>query len=152
MPQTGAWAEKEAAHRQLGKVVTVLASAARTVSSNTTFEGRWRRLFVYLDVTVLASILADKLDVYIDASPDGGTTWFNAGHFPQLAGDGSAAQHLMVLDPSAPGTSTFAVTGDAAAGAVRPWVMGNKMRARVVITNGGGTHSFTFSLFAFGQC
>jgi hypothetical protein len=95
---------------------------------------------------------ADTLDVYVDMSPDGGTTWLNAVHFTQRAGDATGvATQIAILDPSNPGTSVITTTSDAASGVTRPAVFGNAMRARWVIANSGDddqTHTFGISVFA----
>ena len=41
-----------------------------------------------LNVTAAATEVDDTLDVYIDTSYDGGTTWVNVGHFTQVLGNG----------------------------------------------------------------
>ena len=60
--------------------------------------------------------------------------------------------HVAVLDPSDPGTATFNVTSDAAAGAVRPAVHAPYLRARwAVVDSGDGNSSHTFSVVGWGQ-
>lgn len=71
-------------------VVPLVASAARTTSSN---SGNLKdtaanlplceSMAVYLSVTALD---VTELYVYIETSPDGGTTWFTAGDFKPLSG------------------------------------------------------------------
>jgi hypothetical protein len=134
---------------------TLAASAARTASATgdgVDIKGYWNKALLYFDVTDQATEVGDTLDVYVDVSPDGGTTWINAAHFTQVVGNGSASSEIAVLNAATPGTSTVVVTASAAAAAVRPMVFGNQMRARWAITDTGTDNaSFTFSVTAFVQ-
>lgn len=151
MPVSGAWAIREAAWRALGKTYVWQASAAQLVSVNTgNLEGRYKRLVVLLDKTASASIAGDTCDIFLDTSIDG-ATWLNAAHFPQILGNGASVKYWCVFDASAPGTAPIVVTSDCAVNTVRPYLMGALWRVRTVIVNGGGTHSFTYAVTAFGQ-
>lgn len=134
---------------------TLAASAARTASASEAavhVGGLWRRAELVFDVTASATDAGDTLDVYVDISPDSGTTWVNAVHFAQQAGNGAAKTEIAILDPSNPGVATINVTADAAAGAVRPSVIGRTFRARSVLVDGGGANtSHTFSVKAYIQ-
>jgi hypothetical protein len=135
-------------------VQILAASAARTAGANGTAItglGYMKRAIIILDITASATDAGDTLDVYIDVSLDG-TTWVNAVHFTQQAGNGAAAKEYAVLDPSNPGTSVVTATSDAAAGAVRPSLFGLQMRARWAIADSGnGDSSHTFSVTALIQ-
>jgi len=138
-----------------GEIVTLAASAARTVGANGTavFVGGERRRFIFLlDITVSATDAADTLDVYVDVSFEN-VTWLNAIHYTQQAGNGAAIKLFAVLDPSAPGTSVINVTSDAAASVVRPALFGAYYRARWAIVDGApgaGDQSHTFSVTGYG--
>ena len=138
-----------------GEAFTLAANAARTAGANGAAVagfGRFRRLIMLLSITASATDAGDTLDVYVDGSLDGSSTWFNVAHFPQQAGNGAAVMHVAVLDPSDPGTATFNVTSDAAAGAVRPAVYAPYLRARwAVVDSGDGNSSHTFSVVGWGQ-
>lgn len=135
--------------------VTLAALSARTVSANgttTAVPGHYRRWVFLLNVTVADTDAGDTLDVYVDVSIDGGTTWLNAVHFSQVVGTDAASKAWAVLDPSNPGTDVVAVTSDASAGKVRPALIGPHMRARWAITDAGSDDaSFTFAVTAYGQ-
>ncbi len=137
------------------KLFTLAASAARTMGANGAAldgVGHFKRFIFVLNITASATDAGDTLDVYIDWSIDGGTTWLNGGHFTQQAGNGAAAKAFMVFDPSNPGTSAIAVTSDAASGAVRPGLFGTSVRARWAIADSGnGNSSHTFSVTGFAQ-
>lgn len=137
-----------------GETITLAVSAARTANGNgnAVFIGGERRRFVVVNaITVSATEAGDTLDVYVDFSLDG-TTWYNAIHFTQQAGNGVARTEFAVLDPANPGTAVVNVTADAAAAAVRPALFGPYMRARWAIVDGGGNanSSHTFSVLVYG--
>lgn len=96
-----------------------------------------RRIGILLDVVSMGGAAGDVLDVYVDVLGPDGTTWLNAVHFPQIAGNGAAAKHFAVLDPSSPGTSTLAATSDASAGDVRPALFGSALRVRHTLVDAG---------------
>lgn len=140
---------------QQGELLTLLASAAQTVTASTSgtavfVGGERKRFIVLLDITASATEAGDTLDVYVDWSLDN-VTWFNGGHFTQQAGNGAARKEVMVFDASNPGTATFVVTSDAAAAAVRPAVFGAYLRTRftVVEANANANSSHTFSVVAY---
>jgi hypothetical protein len=134
---------------------TLLASAARTVTAGANGESfnisRLKRLLLLLTCSNADTDAGDTLDVYIDVSPDGGTTWLNAVHFTQIIGTAAASKEFAVLDASAPGTSVIAATADAAAGAVRPSLLGSHIRVRYVIVDADADGTFTFKVEGFGQ-
>jgi hypothetical protein len=140
--------------RLAGHLFTLAASAVRTSGANGSAVGGlggFRRFVFLLDITGSATEAGDTLDVYVDVSLDG-TTWFNAVHFTQQAGNGAAGKQIAVLDPSAPGTAVVAVTSDAASGAVRPAMWGPYMRARWAIADTSTSNSsHTFSLVGYAQ-
>jgi len=135
-----------------GSSMTLAASAARVASANGTsvvVGGERRRFIVVNAITASATAAGDTADIYVDFSLDG-TTWYNAVHFTQQAGNGAARTEYAVLDTSAPGTSAIDVTTDAASGAVRPALFGPYLRARwVLVDGGGGDTSHTFSVIAY---
>lgn len=102
---------------------------------------------IMLDVQSAANAAGDKLDVYIDVSPDNGTTWANLLRFPQVLGNGGAKKFWSFIAPSTGETTTFDVTTDAAAGVVRQLGTTDSLRARVVIT--GTTPSFSAQVLGF---
>jgi hypothetical protein len=135
-----------------GETITLAASAARTANGSATgvFIGGERRRFVVVNaITASATAAGDTLDVFVDFSLDN-STWYNAIHYTQQAGDGAARTEYAVLDPANPGTSVINVTADAAAAAVRPALFGPYMRARwEAVDGGGGDTSHTFSVIAY---
>jgi hypothetical protein len=134
--------------------LTLAASAARMPTAGTngtsfSCEG-FQRAIIALAYTVKATDQGDTCDVYIDISPDGGTTFWNAVHFTQALGNGTDADaEYAVLFANTPGTAVVSAAADCASGVVRPTLFGNVIRARWVIVNSGTADaSFTFSVKA----
>lgn len=140
-----------------GEQITLAASAARTSSANGTTmhiaSGRSRVVVACIIADASLTDAGDTLDVYVDLSPDGGTTWINAVHFTQRAGNASGAKtEVAVLDSASASTSVVDVTSNANSGAVRPYVFGNAIRARWAIADSGDANSsHTFGVTAFAM-
>lgn len=135
-----------------GELITLAASAARTTGANGTavFVGGERvSLAFLLDITASATAAGDTLDVYVDVSFDG-TTWINAIHFTQQAGNGAAKKEYAMLTASGQAAAVTVVTADAASGVVRPDVWGAYYRARWALVDAGGADtSHTFSVTGY---
>ncbi len=137
--------------------LTLRASAVtNTVETNalvTAVTGidRYRRLTVLLVVSAAATDAGDLLKVYIDFSPDGGTTWVNGARFADVLGTGGAKSFIATFDPTNPGTAPIDVSADCAAGAVRPGVFGNQVRVRFSTVDADADCSFTWKVVALGQ-
>ena len=93
---------------------TLVASAAYLVADHqSTFPSTPVRLpdapayAFFLNVTVAQTDASDTLDVFIETTLDGGTTYVAVGHFGQVAGnavEGVATQHYLKIvggDPEA---------------------------------------------------
>jgi len=131
---------------------TYAAAEVDAVKATKTGLGWYKQAMILLELTDAQAAAGDTLDVYIDTSPDSGTTWVNAIHFTQILGNGAnALKFWAVLDPAgAAGTSVLAATSDAAAGDVRPSMFCDRLRVRhTVVDGGGGTQSFTYAVSAF---
>ncbi len=136
-------------------IKTLRASGAQLVGTETGAEVKLQKVFkealILLDVTAAATAVDDTLDVYIDVSPDGGTTWVNVGHFTQVLGNGGTKKYVMALLADNPGASAvFDVTSDASAGATRQIGIADRLRMRgVVVDPSGADASFTYAVKAF---
>jgi len=136
--------------------LTLFASALRTAAvansagtAATPISTPWRKLIVLLDVTATAGVAGDTLDVYVDVLGPDGSTWLNAVHFTQVAGDSAAIQHYAVLDASSPAATSFDVTADCAGGVTKPYLWGPQVRGRYTLVDAGAHgQSVTFSLTA----
>lgn len=137
--------------------ITLAASTARTDTAGTNGAtikvDPWERALLLCAFTAKATDVADTCDVYVDVSPDGGTTWLNAVHFTQALGNGTdAASEYAVLYANTPGVDVVVATADADAAKVRPTLFGNALRARwIIVDSGTDNASFTFSVRAFLQ-
>lgn len=130
----------------------LVASAARTTSdastpiqiSDSVGSGKF-----LLDVTVAGSLAGDTLDVYVQTSPDGGTTWDDFIHFTQALGNGGAKKFSAAWSRDVTPTTPMGALKDAAlAAGVNQGPISRTLRVKWVIVDGSGTHSFTFSLTA----
>lgn len=97
-------------------------------------------------VDVLAELVGaagGTLDLYLQTSPDSGTTWVDAIHFPQLASGAGAIKYRATLSPHPQSTSDAPVavgTGLSPALAVDTVVQGTGFdRCRLVTVAGAGT-------------
>lgn len=139
----------------------VVLQASGTITSPGTVTGTavtglgfYKQIQVVLAVTAAALAVDDTMDVYIDTSPDGGTTWYNAIHFPQVLGNGGVKSFFATLDPAgAAGTACVNTTSDAAVNTVRPSIFTDRLRVRTVNVDGvvPGAESFTFSVKAYAK-
>ena len=138
------------------KAITLAALAARVTTALATGDSfsvaPFKRFIAVCQFTNKDTDAGDTCDVYVDFSPDNGTTWLNGVHFTQALGNGAAATEFAVLEAVSPGVAVVDATADAASGAVRPTLFGGLVRARWVIVNvGGADASFTFSVKLYCQ-
>lgn len=109
---------------------TTRASAGNDIGSQ--FDG----LNCYESLTIVAELVGatnGTLDVYVQDSPDGGTTWYDYAHFTQLAAGASAVKYSYV--PSLNDQITTIGKGASpvlASGAVRGGKWFDSMRVFVV--------------------
>lgn len=122
---------------------------ASATQAGVSFREAWREATIVLAVTSAATAVGDTFDLFIDTSPDGGTTWYNVGHFTQVLGNGGAKTFVMALRSDNPGASAVVnVTTDAAAGVTRQFGINDRLRSRSTIVNSSAP-SFTYSVKAF---
>ena len=135
------------------KIETLKASGAVAAGSVTGDAVKLQKVYqqatIVLNVTAAATEVDDTLDIYLDTSYDGGTTWVNIAHFTQVLGNGGAkefAANIINKNPAA----EIDVAADAAAGTIRALALGDRIRYRSVAVDAGGVAaSFTFGLVAF---
>lgn len=104
---------------------------------------------ILLALTDAQDDVDDTLDVYVDSSPDGGTTWVNFVHFTQILGNGSDVLTFVAISPRIGTAIEENVTSDVAAGGTpRPFI-GDRVRVRyVVVDPTGADASFDFTVTA----
>lgn len=136
---------------QAGKEIVLTASSEKTSSANGTAVanlGGFGYAEVLFDMEAADTAAGDTLDVYVDASPDGGTTWVNVVHFNQVIGTDAAGKYTAIVNTKgATGTAVGTVTGDLTTAPDIRHYLGNAMRARWVIVNVTDP-KFTFSVKA----
>ena len=140
----------------LTKSETLRASAAVAVAGTTNgtavkLQESWEQMVVVLDVTAAATDANDTLDVYVDTSFDGGTSWVNIGHFTQVLGNGGAKKFIMSFkaNPIAASNAVDFTANQAAAAALQIG-FGDQIRYRGVVVDPTGSNvSFTYSVVAF---
>lgn len=139
---------------QQGESISLFASAERVTAvansaSTSVYIGGERRRFVFVfDVTAAADAAGDTLDAYIDWSLDD-STYYNGAHFTQVLGNGGAKAFYTVFDATTGTTADADVSADQAANATVPTLFGPYVRGRYTLVDGGGTHTFTFSLLGY---
>lgn len=135
--------------------LTLLASVTNTSSANDTIVpskdfGSAVSAVLMLDVTVDESTAADKLNVYLDHSPDGGTTWDEFAHFTEHDGNVGATKYLLfwtsLVTPETEGRTP--TTGSLAENNVLQGPVGSTWRVRSVIVDDSGSASYTYSVIA----
>lgn len=133
---------------------TLLASAARTVSGNSgLLTGvRWglieAAIFEFA-LSAAATDANDTLDVFLQSSHDGGTTWDDFVHFTQAIGTGGAQKFLAkwIRDIAPEREHGAAQDGVLAASSVLQGLIGPDVRVKWVIVDPTGANaSFTFSV------
>lgn len=131
--------------------VVLFPSATRTTavanSGSSRYAAVWKKAVFLLNVTATAGAAGDTLDCYIDVLGPDGSTWINAVHFTQVAGNSAAIKHFAVLDSTAVAATTFNVTTDCTSGVTKPYVWGPVVRARYTLVDAGAHgQSVTFSI------
>jgi len=134
---------------------TLVASAARTASDNSGALTLGRKesassAVFQLTVSAAATAASDTLDVYVQHSVDGGTTYDDFVHFTQVLGNGGAKKFIAHWQRDViPTTALHAPADGALAAGVLQGPVGSTWRVKWVIVDGGGSDaSFTFSVSA----
>jgi hypothetical protein len=132
-------------------IITLASLAARTssdVSASYVLPANLKALVAMLNVTVAAADSGDLLDVWLQESPDQGTTWNDFVRFTQVLGNGGAKKYIAKLNCEAPAETELGAPSDASmsAGVVQgpicPYI-----RAKWTVTDAGTDNaSFTFAL------
>lgn len=136
----------------------LLAAAARTASGTSTAVqiqpplAKWLAgAALHLNVTAAATEVGDTLDVYVQHSLDGGTTFTDFVHFTQVVGNATEpidhfAHWVALMTP----TAAMHTTEDAAlAVGVKQGPIGSVWRVKWVVAAATttGNESFTFGVY-----
>ena len=135
--------------------VTCSGTGACASTTTTTGLGNARWLYCLLNVTA-PSGTSPTLDVYLQSSPDGGTTWDDYALFNRVTVAGKTVLQLSTF--TTPGAANHGVcdagtcqlSGPAlSAGTTRGGLWGPQVRVKSVL--GGTTPSFTYSVNCVGS-
>ena len=140
-------------HELAFQSIELLALAAHVEEADALSDildlGDWDSMLVILNITASATDAADTLDVHIDVSYEG-SVWYNAIHFTQQPGNGSAKKEIAALNAGWYPTAVVDVTADAASGAVRSGQIGRYVRVRSTVVRDTGTdEEHTFEVLAY---
>jgi hypothetical protein len=130
---------------------TLVASAARTTSSTAAVVvpvDLVQSAVFQLTVSAAATDAGDTLDVYLQHTVDGGTTWDDFAHFTQVLGNGGAKKFLASWSRVPTPESELKAPADAAlAAGVLQGPVGPTWRVKWVIVDAGTVNvSFTFAV------
>lgn len=104
-----------------------------------------------LNVSSAAAAAGDTLDVYVQASSNGGTTWDDFVHFTQVLGNGGAKAYLTRWQGQIAPTTAQAAPQDAAMSAgVAAGPHGTTWRVKWVVVSASAP-VFTFTVTASGH-
>lgn len=113
-------------------------------------QQKFTEMVCVLDVTAAATDVGDTLDVYIDTSFDGGTSFVNIGHFTQVVGNGGAKKFIMSFKANPITASNSVAFGtDQAASAALQIGFGDRIRVRAVTVDANANATFTYSVKAY---
>lgn len=106
---------------------------------------RYKGLYGLINVTAVPTGGAPTLDVYVQATPDGGATWQDVAHFQFTT---SAVARLFQLSQiAAGGTTTIAPSDAALAGdSVVQGPFGDQLRVKYKFAAGGSSGSYTLAV------
>ena len=134
---------------------TLVASAARTASGNSgaltiRHPDRLKSAVLLLTVSVAATDAADTLDIYVQHSVDGGTTYDDFIHFTQVLGNGGAKKFITSWARDLAPESELKAPADKtlAAGVLQGPLGGTWRIAWVIVDSGDANQSFTFKVEA----
>lgn len=121
-------------------LTTTTSSSASTTTVSSTVTGLSNQEALSIEAT-LQGLTGGVCDIYLQDSPDGGTTWYDYGHWTQLAA--AAAVSTQMYDPGINDRNT--VIGKGTAGAPGVALAANSFRgghpfdaARIVMVTGTG--------------
>ena len=148
-PEHQIYEDHRALHNGAGGTVAVTASGNGDAVQ---IPGNVRGVIGHLDFTDSGSNVLDLLDVYIQTwLPMPGCTpagrWVDVMHFTQLTGTTATDIYEYMKVNAGQAQAAFeTVAGGALAGAAIRNIIGEQWRARWVVFDGGGTHTFTFKV------
>lgn len=132
-------------HQKYEDAVVVQTSVAELISTAgaTTAEVPiGRSLLAILNVTAAGTLVGDELDVFLGTRIGG--VWVDVVHFLKVLGNGGAQRIVAKISQDV--AEAVFNNGAALAADTTRHVIGDLWRSRSVIVDGGGTHSFTYTV------
>jgi hypothetical protein len=131
----------------------LLASTSISSSGNSDVRAGMsatKDLFGMLSCTAVPTGGAPTLDVYLQTTPDGGTTWQDIAHYQFTT---STANRFFSICGSAAGSTATVAASDAqlSGDTVRQGPWGDQLRLKWVFAAGGSTGAYTLSASAVGK-
>jgi hypothetical protein len=123
---------------EIDLTATSPSSATTTAQTAITTVGPYRSMFIYASIQ---GATGGTLDIYLQVTPDSGTTWVDYAHFPQIAAGAAAIKRVWAVTKQAQQTTLATVgTGTTPALAANTIVGGEwGSQIRVVFVAGAGT-------------
>ncbi len=129
----------------------LLGATGRENSTAVTGLESYRVAFIHLDVTALTRPGTDEtLDVVVETSYDGGTTWLRIARFTTLNTAGAQTQTMVLSNADKVTPVANLDDTDPASGAISIGVFGDRLRVASTYTDAAGADgTCTFSVKAF---
>lgn len=133
-------------------MVSVLASTTATADGTAAAAsyqyGRVNAAVFLLTVSAAAAAVGDLLDVFLQSSADGGTTYDDFVRFTQVLGNGGAKKYIAVWQRDVTPTRALGAPQDGAmAAGVNQGPVATTWRIKYKVTDGGAHgQSFTFKV------
>jgi hypothetical protein len=146
---TGGMSANSGGQQSLGtRATTVSMNFTSPASATTTVYPGVSGLAAFHSMTVfatLANAVGGTLDVYIQMSPDNGTTWIDYCHFTQLASGAAASSKVFTVSKSGQQTTITTVGSGSSPALAAGTVVGGEWgdRLRVVAVAGASTTTGT---------
>ncbi len=126
-----------------------------TTSSSTSFiapNNDYFSLVGKLSVTTLSGGTSPTLDVYVQTTDDGGTTWFDVAHFTQATG-ATANPLWHILPNSQAGSAGVGAVGDKtiSANAAGVPILSRNIKISYVYAGSPSAANWTLTLYAHNQ-
>lgn len=134
----------------------LVPSAARTGNGNLAVtvphNERLRSARFQLTISAVGAAVGDTLDVYVQSSIDGGTTYDDFVHFTQALGNGGVKTFLAQwIRDTTPTTALHAPQDGALASGVSQGPIGPLWRVKWIVVDGGAHgQTFTFAVDMIG--
>ncbi len=133
------------------KLVDAVVVSASSTSS--VFDGlhKYKAFYGIFSATAVPTGGSPTLSVYLQTSPDGGTTWQDIASFQFT---GSTAARLFSIQTETAGVATMITPSDGAlaTNTVVQGPIGDRLRVKYTFTAGGSTGTYTLTVKLVARC